>query len=93
MQEFFELILGSMTMQEYENNCLVLFRYVGFIKDEKVKIQRFLSGFPSFCNEKIQYHEPKTLTETITKDKYLYEKVKGREPSQNSWKDKRCWRY
>jgi hypothetical protein len=72
MQYFFELSLGSMTMVEYENKFLGLLKYVGFIKDEKVKIQRFLSGIPSFDKENIQYDEPRTLTETIKKDKYLY---------------------
>jgi hypothetical protein len=48
MHEFFELGLGSMTMAEYENKFLGLLKYVGFIKDEKVKKQRFLSGFHSF---------------------------------------------
>jgi hypothetical protein len=48
MQEFFELRLGSMTMAEYENKFLGLLKYVEFIKYEKVKIQRFLSGLTSF---------------------------------------------
>ena len=38
MQEFFELRLRIMTMVEYEKNFLGLLKYVGFIKDEKVKI-------------------------------------------------------
>ena len=78
MQEFFELRLGITTMAEYENKFLWLLKYVGFIHDEKVKIQRFLSGLPSFYKENIRYDEPKTLTETIRKAKYLYEKRKGR---------------
>jgi hypothetical protein len=41
MQEFFELRLGSMTMEEYENKLLGLLKYVGFINDEKVNIHRF----------------------------------------------------
>ena len=87
MQEFFELKLGSMTTRKYEKNFLVFPKYVGFIKDEKVKIQRFLSWFPSFYKEKIQYDEAKTLTETIEKDKYMYEQGKGSESLQKSWKD------
>jgi hypothetical protein len=47
MKELFELRLGSMTMEEYEN-FLGLMKYVGFIRDEKVKIQIFLSRLPSF---------------------------------------------
>jgi hypothetical protein len=38
MQEFFELKLGDMTMNEYERNFLELLRYMNFIRDGKVKI-------------------------------------------------------
>jgi hypothetical protein len=76
-------------MTEYEKKFLGLLKYVGFINDEKVKIQRFLSGLPAFYKENIRYDESRTLTEPIRKDKYLYEKVQGRESLQKSWKDKR----
>ena len=33
-------------MEEYANKFLELLRYVRYIKDEKVKIQLFLSGLP-----------------------------------------------
>jgi hypothetical protein len=65
MKEFFELNLGSMTIDEYERRFLEWMKYVSLIKDETVKIQRYLSGFPSFISEKIQYDDPKTLEETI----------------------------
>jgi hypothetical protein len=90
MQEFFELGLGSMTMVE---NFLGLLKYMEFIKDEKVKIQRFLSGLPSFYKETIQNDEPITLTKTIMKAKYLYEQGKGRESLQKYWKDKKKDKY
>jgi hypothetical protein len=89
MEEFFEIRLGNMSMEEYEKKFLGLLKYVGFINYEKVKIQRFLSGLPSFYKENIRYYEPKTLTETIKKDKYLYEQGQGKESMQKSWKDKR----
>jgi uncharacterized protein with NRDE domain len=38
MQEFFELKLGNMTMNEYEKIFLEHIRYVTLIRDEKVKI-------------------------------------------------------
>jgi hypothetical protein len=53
MKELFELKIGSMTIDEYERRLLELLRYVSFIKDEIVKIQRYLSGFLSFIGEKI----------------------------------------
>jgi hypothetical protein len=53
MKDFFELKLGSMTIDEYERRFLELLKYVSFIKDETVKIQRYLSGLPSFISENI----------------------------------------
>ena len=76
-------------MAEYEKKFLGLLKYVGFINYEKVKIQRFLSGLPSFYKENIRYDEPKTLIEAVRKDKYLYEKGQRRESLQKSWKDKK----
>ena len=76
-------------MGEYENKLLRLLKYVGFIKDEKVKIQRFLSGPPSFYKDKIPYDDPITLIETIRKDKCMYEQGKGREYLHKYWRDKK----
>jgi hypothetical protein len=53
MKEFFELKLGSMTIDEYEQRFLELLKYVPFIKDEVVKIQRYLSGLPPPIGDKI----------------------------------------
>ena len=50
-----------------------LLRYVRYIKDEKVKIQRFLSGLPQYYKDIIEFYEPRTLEEAIRKDKYFYE--------------------
>jgi hypothetical protein len=89
MKEFFELKLGSMTIDEYERRFLELLKYVSFIKDEQVKIQRYLSGMPYFISDKIQYDDPKTLEETIRRDKFLYDQHKGRPTFQRVWEDKK----
>jgi hypothetical protein len=73
MKEFFELKLGSMTIDEYERILLELLKYVSFIKDEHVNIQRYLSGMTSFISDKIQYDDPKTLKGTIRRAKCLYD--------------------
>jgi hypothetical protein len=65
MKELFELNIGSMTIDKYERRFLELLKYVSFIKEEPVKIQRYLSGLPSFISDKIQYDHPKILEETI----------------------------
>jgi hypothetical protein len=52
MQELFELKLGSMTMEEYVNKFLELLRYVDLIRDENIKIWRFLSGMLTLYKDK-----------------------------------------
>jgi hypothetical protein len=88
MKEFLELKLGSMTIDEYERRFLELLKYVSFIKDETFKIQRYLSGFPSFISDKMKYDEPKTLEETIKRDKCLYDQQKARPTFQKVWEEK-----
>jgi hypothetical protein len=62
---------------------------VSFIKDETVKIQRYLSGLSPFISDKIQYDDPKTLEETIRRAKCLYDQQKERPTFQKSWEDKK----
>ena len=88
MKEFFELKLGSMTIDEYERRFLELLKYVSFIRDKTVNIQRYLSGFLSFISEKIQYDDPNTLEETIRRANFLYDQQKARPTFQKSWEDK-----
>jgi hypothetical protein len=70
MKELFELKLGNMTMNEYDKRIFELLKYVNFIKDEKVKIERFLSGLPSLYSDNIQYDNPKTLEEAIRRENH-----------------------
>jgi hypothetical protein len=89
MKEFFELKLGSMAIDEYERRFLELLKYVSFTKDETVKIHMYLSGLPSFISDKIQYDDPKTLEETIRREKCLYDQQKGKSTFQKAWEDKK----
>jgi len=41
-----------MTMEEHVRRFLELLSYVDFIKDENIKIHRFLSGLPTFYKDK-----------------------------------------
>jgi hypothetical protein len=89
MKEFFELKLESMTIDEYEIRFLELLKYVSFVKDEIVKIDRYLSGFPSFISDTIKYDDPKTLEESIRRAKFLYDQQRARPTFQKSWEDKK----
>jgi hypothetical protein len=86
--KLFKLKMGSMKMDGYEKRFFELLKYVNFKKDEKVKIQMFLSGLPFFYSDKIQYENPITLEETIMREKHLYEKTKGMPIFQKAWNDK-----
>jgi hypothetical protein len=67
-----------MKIDEYDKRFFELLNYVSFIKDEKVKIQRFLSGLPSLYNDMTHYDNPMTLEEAIRREKHLYEYIIGR---------------
>jgi hypothetical protein len=89
MKEFFELKLGNITIDEYERRFMELLKYVSFIKDETVKIHRYLRGFPPSIGDKIQYDDPKTMEETIRRGKCLYEQQKEKPTFQKAWEDKK----
>jgi hypothetical protein len=89
MKEFFELKLGSMSLDEYERIFMEFLRYVEFIKDDKFNIQIFLSGLPSIYSDNMQYDEPKTLEEAIKRAKCLYDQHKGETTFQITWVDKK----
>ena len=76
-------------MDEYVKKFLDLLRYLDCLKDEKIKIQRFLSGLPSFYSDMIQFDEPKSLEEAIRNAKHMYEQSKGKINFHRSWKDKK----
>jgi hypothetical protein len=46
IKEFHEHKLGQLTMDSYAKRFLELLRYVPYLKDNKVRIQCFLSGLP-----------------------------------------------
>jgi hypothetical protein len=89
MKYLFELKLGSMTIDEYKRRFLELLKYVSFIKDETVKIQRYLSGLPPSIGDKIQYDYPKTMEETIRREKLLYEQQREKPTFQKAWDDQK----
>jgi hypothetical protein len=89
MKEFFELKLGNMVIDEYERKFLELLKYVPFIKEETVKIQRYLIGLPPSIGDRIQYDDPKTMEETIRKAKCLYEQQREKPNFRKAWDDQK----
>jgi len=57
-KEFYELKIRYMTNEEYMTKFLDLLRYVTYLKDEKTKVHRFVSGFPLAFKYYIKYDKP-----------------------------------
>ena len=89
IKEFHELKLGQMTMEEYANKFLELLRYVKYIRDDKVKIQWFLSGLSQSYKYQIKFDGRQNLDETIRKAKYCYDKSKSKLHFHKACKDKK----
>ena len=82
IKEFHELKLGQMTMEEYANKFLELLMYAKYIRNDKVKIQWFISGLP-------WSYRPRTLDEIMRKAKYCYDQNKSKPELRKAWKDKK----
>jgi hypothetical protein len=68
-------------------------RYVPYIKVEKAKVQRFISGLPKDYQKKIEFDEPKTLEDTILKETYCQEQYGCQAESRGDWKQKSGLRF
>jgi len=78
--------MGSMIYEKYMNNFLELLRYVPYLKDEKAKVQRFISGLPLAFKDHIEYDEPWSFEEVIGKMKHYYEQSKHKSKPKQGWK-------
>lgn len=85
-KEFYKLRMGSMKDDEYTSIFLELLRYVSYLKDEKVKIQRFISGLPKEFRDHIDFDEPQSFEEAIRKLKHCYEYLKHKSKPKHVWK-------
>ncbi len=57
--------MGSMTNYKYTSKFPELLRYVPYLKEEKAKAQRFMSGFSVAYKDRIEFDEPRSLEEAI----------------------------
>ena len=73
-------------MDSYAKRFLELLRYVPYLKDEKARIQCSLSGLPQSYHDRIEFENPKTLDDTIRKEKFCYDKFKDMQEPPKDWK-------
>ena len=68
---------------------MILLRYVPYIIDEKLNIQRCFSCLSIMFKEWIEYDNLKTLEEAMRKENLCYEQNKNKRESVPIWKSKR----
>eukprot|EP00253_Pinus_taeda_P011093 PITA_11093 len=89
-REFHDLRHGQQTMDEFITKFTSLLRYVPYIREEKAKVQRFVSSLPQIMRERIEFDNPKTMDEEIQKDRICYQQNKQKgENFAKRWKDKK----
>jgi hypothetical protein len=88
-KEFYELRLRQMTMDDLINKFLELLRFVPYIREDKVKIQRFLSCLPQSYRDRIEFDNPKSLSESFRKARMCYDQYKQWVEFPKTWKDKK----
>ena len=72
--EFHELRLRALTMDDYVDRFTSLLHYVPYMQEEKAKIQRFTSSLPKFMKEKLELDYPKTMDDAVQKSAYVTNK-------------------
>lgn len=75
-REFHDLRLGQQSMDEFINRFTSLLHYVPYIKEEKAKVQRFVSSLPAYIRERIEFDDPRTMDEAIRKARICYQQNK-----------------
>jgi hypothetical protein len=78
-----------MTMEDLINKFLELLRFVPYIREDKVKIQHFLSCLPQSYKDRIEFDNPKSLSEVFRKARMCYDQYKQWVEFPKAWKDKK----
>eukprot|EP00253_Pinus_taeda_P027714 PITA_27714 len=89
-REFHDLQLGQQTMDEFITRFTSLLRYVPYIREEKAKVQRFVSSLPPYMRERIEFDNPKLVDEVIRKARIYYQQGKQKgEIASKKWNEKK----
>ena len=82
-----------MTMEDLINKFMDLLRFVPYIKEEKVKVQRFLSWLPQSYKDQIEFDNPKTLDEVLRKGILCFEQYKQKNDISKAWKQENFYQW
>ena len=76
-------------MEDLINKFIELLHFVPYIKEEKVKVQWFLSCLRPSYKDQIEFDNPKTLDEVLRKEILCFEQYTWRNYLSKTWKDKK----
>eukprot|EP00253_Pinus_taeda_P016846 PITA_16846 len=89
-REFHDLRLGQQTMDEFITRFTSLLRYVPYIREEKAKVQRFVSSLPPYMRERIEFDNPKSMDEVIRKARICYQQGRQKgEAAGKKWNERK----
>eukprot|EP00253_Pinus_taeda_P011207 PITA_11207 len=92
-REFHDLRLGQQTMDEFITRFTSLLRYVPYIREEKAKVQRFVSSLPPYMRERTEFDNPKSMVEVIRKVRICYQQSKQKgEAAGRKWNEKKSFK-
>jgi len=78
-----------MPMEDLITKFLELLIFVPYIKDEKVKVQSFLSCLPQSYKDIIEFYNPNNFNEVLWKARICYDQYKKRVQNPKAWKEKK----
>jgi hypothetical protein len=67
-----------MTIEDFVTKFVNLVRYIPYLREEKEKVQMFISCLPQAYKDKIEFLNPKTMDEIIRHTKLCYTNFKQR---------------
>eukprot|EP00253_Pinus_taeda_P023108 PITA_23108 len=77
-------------MDEFITRFTSLLRYVPYIREEKAKVQRFVSSLPPYMRERIEFDNSKLMDEVIRKARICYQQSKQKgEAAGRKWNEKK----
>eukprot|EP00253_Pinus_taeda_P016566 PITA_16566 len=77
-------------MDEFITRFTSLLRYVPYIREEKAKVQRFVSSLPPYMRERIEFDNPKSMDEVIRKARICYQQSKQKgENASKKWNERK----
>jgi hypothetical protein len=78
-----------MSMDDLTDNFFYLLRFVPYIREDNLKILRFLRNLPRSYKDKIEFENPKSLNDVFRKVRMCHNQYKQRFGTPKACKDRK----